>query len=932
MKVFKPISALVVGFSAVALSVPAFATTESARVVASKDDSVLDQCIAKQRKLSALFLIDESKSLEKTDPDGDRVPALRAAARAIYSLTRGDENSSIDIEVGVAGFAADFVLHKDWMTLNDESLEEVLEEIDKSKDAERHSAVLTRYHVGLQGAYDTFVEGKNDGTNCRLLIWFSDGTHNDDGVTNKYNNDKSPLSSKEQKQITSTICGKDGIADQLRTAGVFVEAIGLNENEKDMELMKLIAENQGTFVSGDFSIGEGDCGVAAPVGKFANAKNSSEIVDVLTAVPGSPRDKVNAIECADNSEPDCAEIVFFADDSVVGFKAQITKPEDGIDSVVLTPGGGAPIQLFPIDGGAANIDIEELTENKVLIDARKTAKESLSGEWSIRFLGARASEASSRVKFIGDAKIELVDTSGKAIKSVDRFKTEPLEVKIDAASGGSLIGKVETSVRGIKKVAPLGNESKEVGTFAVGASSLQQLLQSVDFSDASALEILVQPVGYVKGLKQDDGTPVDIEYKPFSQEVSVKNGSKFPQFIPADKGEPAVAIKGTRSATVSARFMGPDSGDGAVEWISVDENDQEFKIVSGDKCEIPQQTEKVCSITVAPGIDGYGSVLVPLKAKLSSKTSEETAEQIVPLDVVLSRDPNVGKGISKAILLLLLFIVVQIVIRGFFALLISRFAALEPIYRKIKLPIKITADGSVSGANGGQLVANEEEATFLFEATDSQTSFQLFDYSFAASPLRSFMKSTTAPRGFVTKEGSQVFASSGQYLSGKAKKGELTSSGQVELSLRDQWVISIPNSELVAFENGSNEVNGELLIILAPLQRSSLEEQLSELEFAITSSTFSTDLASFREKFASPVNESEDASDEPNNPVSAGEADVFNDPFTSSPSVYNETQVVAEEKVSRKERKRRAKQDATDTSGSSGASSAQDPDPFDPFA
>jgi hypothetical protein len=882
--------------------------------------------------LSALFLIDESKSLEKTDPDADRVPALRAAARAIFSLTRGDENSAIDIEVGVAGFAADFILHKDWMTLNDESLEEVLEEIDKSKDADRHSAVLTRYHVGLKGAYDTFVEGKNDGSNCRLLIWFSDGTHNDDGVTNKYTKAKSPLSPKEQKQITSTICGKDGIADQLRTAGVFVEAIGLNSNEKDMELMKLIAENQGNFVSGDFSIGEGDCGAADPVGKFANAKNSSEIVDVLTAVPGSPRDKVKATECADKSEPNCAEIMFSADDSVVGFKAQITKPEDGIDSVILTPGGGSPIQLFPIVGGAANIDIEELTEDKVLIDARKTAKESLSGEWSIRFLGARASEASGRVKFIGDAKIQLVDTSGKAIKSVDRFKTEPLEVKIDAASGGSLIGKVETSVRGIKKVAPLGNEPKEVGTFGVGASSLQQLLQSVDFSDASAVEILVQPVGYVKGLKQEDGTPVDIEYKPFSQEVSVKNGSKFPQFIPPEKGEPLVAIKGTRSATVTARFMGPDSGDGAVEWLSVDENDQEFKIVSSDKCEIPQQKEKVCEITVAPGIDGYGSSLVPLKAKLSSSTSEETADQTVPINVTLSRDPNVGKGISKAILLLLLFIVIQLVIRGFFAFLISRFAALEPIYRKIKLPIKITADGSVSGASGGQLVASEEDATFLFEATDSQTSFQLFDYNFAASPLRSFLKSTTAPRGFVTKEGSQVFGVSGQYLSGNVKKGELTSSGQVELSLRDQWVISIPNSELAAFENGSNEVNGELLVILAPLQRSSLDDQLSELDFAITSSTFENDLRVFREKSVVPVNESEEIEVIPGGPNNPGEQDPFGDPFTSSPSVYNEPTSAADEKVSRKERKRRAKQDDLDSSRDSGSSAQQESDPFDPFA
>lgn len=929
MRGSKPISALVIGLSAIALAVPALAATESARVVASKDDSVLDQCITKQRKLSALFLIDESKSLETSDPDGDRVPALRAAARAIYSLTRGDESSAIDVEVSIAGFAADFILHKDWMTLNDKSIDEVLEEIDKSKDEDRQSAKLTRYHVGLKGAFDTFVEGKNDGSNCRMLIWFSDGTHNDDGVTNKYTKAKSSLSSNEQKQITSTICGKDGIADQLRTAGVFVQAIGLNANEKDMELMKLIAENQGNFVSGDFSIGEGNCGFADPVGKFANAKNSSEIVDVLTAVPGSPRDVVAASRCADSDEVDCSEIVFFADDSVVGFKAQVTQPEDGIDSVILTPGGGEPIKLFPtpIVGGAANIDIEELTENKVLIDARKTANESLSGEWSIRFLGARASEASSRVRFIGDAKIQLVDTSGKPIKSVDRFKTEPLEVKIDGASGGSLIGKVETSVRGIKKVAPLGNEPKQAGIFAVGASSLQQLLQSGDFSDASALEILVQPVGYVKGLKQDDGTPVDIEYKSFSQEVSVKNGSKFPQFIPPGKDEPIVSIKGTRSASLTARFKGPDSGDGAVEWLSVDENDQEFKVVTGDKCVIPQQKEKDCSVTIAPGKDGYGSASVPLKAKLSSASSSETTDQIVPLDVVLSRDPNVGKGISKAILLLLLFIVVQLVIRAFVALLISRFAALEPIYRKIKLPVKILADGSVLGENGGALIASEDEATFLFEATDSQTSFQLFDYNFSASPLRSFLKSTTVPRGFVTKDGSQVFASTGHYVSGSAKKENLSSAGQVELSLRDQWVISVPNSELAAFENGSNEVNGELLIILAPLQRASLENQLSELEFAITSSTFSTDLASFREKFAVPIIEPEvgEGGDD-------GGGDPFDDPFASTSSVFKETQVVAEEKISRKDRKRRAKQDATDTSGSSSASSSQDPDPFDPFA
>jgi hypothetical protein len=283
-------------------------------------------------------------------------------------------------------------------------------------------------------------------------------------------------------------------------------------------------------------------------------------------------------------------------------------------------------------------------------------------------------------------------------------------------------------------------------------------------------------------------------------------------------------------------------------------------------------------------------------------------------------------------LLLLLFIVIQLVIRGFFAFLISRFAALEPIYRKIKLPIKITADGSVSGASGGQLVASEEDATFLFEATDSQTSFQLFDYNFAASPLRSFLKSTTAPRGFVTKEGSQVFGASGQYLSGNVKKGELTSSGQVELSLRDQWVISIPNSELAAFENGSNEVNGELLVILAPLQRSSLDDQLSELDFAITSSTFENDLRVFREKSVVPVNESEEIEVIPGDPNNPGEQDVFGDPFTSSPSVYNEPTSAADEKVSRKERKRRAKQEELDSSRDSGSSAQQESDPFDPFA
>lgn len=881
-----------------------------------KSNTPLDECISRQRKLDALFLIDESSSLRKNDEMNQRVPALKAAMRALNSLTRGEVESAVDVQASIAGFGNKFNERKAWSQLDDDSLGDFLSEIDLQAGEDRTSDLTTRYHEALKGAISEFESRQSDGSRCRLLVWFSDGQHDDSNT--------SELTEAEQRQISKTICGTEGLADGLRQSGIFTQAIGLNASPEKMGLMRLIAEGEGEFRDSSFAIEA--CGDLSPLGIFGNAERSGDIVDVIT-VPGGPKDPVKAQPCKGAVE-DCAEMRFKADDSVISFKAHITIPDGGVDSAVFTTGDGVSVDLLTSSFAARpdSLVIERLTEQKVLIEARKMKGKSLEGEWVISFIGPRALEATGKVKFLGDAEIQVVDASGKPATKIDRYKTEALTLKIANEAGAEMVARVQAGLRGLSRQKPLAVVGNSDGTFEIEASALNEAVNSQGLSESSAAELELLPIGIVSGLVGAGGEPVPIDFKVTRTKLSLTNGVQFPQYLPEESEEIVPAFKGRDSGMVTLRFKGPDAGDGEVLLATESNPEHEFAVVDGAyRCRVPKQSETVCQVTLKPGKDGYGAVEFPISATYSSDVTDKTEKEVIPIRASMTREPNVGKGIRNAVLLILGFFILQLLIRAGFAALVSQFGTLQPTAKKAVVKIRVTRDGDVLGERANQLSVGENDHAYAFEFTESQRQVDVGGFRLSTSPTQTFLHSTTSPMGYAEMGGAHVFGSGGVKRAKKNPTAEKI--GLVDLALRKQWAIGIATGHVRELANGADSVEGVLLAVLDPLEQTSLDTQLSDLEFTISGSTFSSDLASLIETINAEAAVDEPAMDGDEAVVGAGNDRLpFEaDPFGANSAPFSEP-VDEASKPRRRDRKKRAKTDTIEP-----AQTAPE-DPFDPFS
>jgi hypothetical protein len=253
------------------------------------------------------------------------------------------------------------------------------------------------------------------------------------------------------------------------------------------------------------------------------------------------------------------------------------------------------------------------------------------------------------------------------------------------------------------------------------------------------------------------------------------------------------------------------------------------------------------------------------------------------------------------------------------------------------MAIKLNADGSVSGPSGGMLVAPEQgsmENNFAIEALEKQNSFDLFGYSFRSSALRTFFRSTVREcLGYVSGGGMYVFGSAGTQV----VKGGPTE-GRVDLSLRRQWVVGVAPDQLHALADGVFSVDAELIAIFDPYEVVSLDQQLSDLQFAIGASQLATDVGGVLDRIRAQVEPVEELPETGGDPFGSPTVDVTNsstvfDPFGSSP-VSLEVDDSSSGRRGRRGRKSREESNAEPSAGSSGGGS-NDPfaDPFgDPFA
>lgn len=891
----------------------------------------ISECISTQKKLDVLFVVDQSISLQRTrddngkklpgtDPNDERVTALKAVLNVLQTkANQSEEDSSVRVTVAHSGFGSGFQLHQDWTELNDGGFEKVLARIDSQANLDNEK--FTRYHKALEGVVKTFESRSEEDDACRMVIWFSDGRHDDDDVRGGFTN-------REKNQISKQICGTNGLADKLRSNGIFVVAAGLSADERELELMRLVSEDTGLIPSLNLS----SCGSLPPFGKFEVAKNSESLVETLfnlvnTNPGGNNISPTNGQPCADGT-PNCSEISFKVTDQVKSFTMLVDRGAPSVQ-VKLTTGPGQPHVLFETDGIVdANVTAERISGNKLYLDVQRKKNGTIDGIWTIRFTGKGNESARALVKFLGAGVIQIYSQSadGKSspLVSIDRFETNAIGVDAKTSTTGVAVADVEIVLRAESTESqrletPLLAQPQVDGSFLVSSDFLKDVVRQDAWKRATQAEVVVRIRGEIAGLIDSNTQKnVPVEFNEAVKKVLLTNGTKWPTFL----GQPGEIPQfvGTDKQKVFFRFKGADGRDTVVKFEDNLDTDLGLVFIKGQECKIPDSKEIVCELELKPSRESYGEkdLVASAEFEFESSDSPNDSENVdLPLKISMKKATNVSNGVRAAVILLFVFLVVQAIQRFFFAWLMTRYSPLTSTSRKVRLDVSLDTSGHVTIKNKTDISGIDE--SFTFDNVEPSTEFDAFSYSFRCSPFRTFLHSTTSPKGLVLNSGRHVIGSSGLVIS---KKMDL-STGLVDLSLRNQWVLGIENSEAHSLIDGSLSVPAEMIVFLEPYEMHSRDDQLSELEFTIASGNLGQSMTNLLETLMSK------RASEPDEPVV--EHDIFssesitqsNDPWGTSNSF--EAEPVSKNK---KQKRRKSKDGQVDEGFSPPESSPFTDDPF----
>lgn len=827
-------------------------------ISAISTDSI-QECISEKRNLDVLMLVDESKSLRENDgqvgndPAGSRVEALRSVAQVLASTVDASKNGvasnssskPLKVSLAIAGFGAGYTSRYRFADLSGDSMNTVIGKIEAQRELD--DDVFTRYHTGLAGAIAEFKDhNKSDEKVCRLLVWFSDGVHDDDN--------RNGFSDIESEQINSQICGEGGLADQLRTEQVFVVAAGLNADEKELGLMRLIAKGGAPFEpsvkSGRKTVAISNCGSIAPNGEFELAKKADEIIDkifaVLKGVPGVPSDVVNLPSCADGTI-NCNEMRFKADDSISSFSILATRPSNDV-KIVLNMPTGQSVEALGSGGQVSDqknvAKFYAVTDKKVLITVSSSPQSPITGEWALRFEGLGSSTSVGAINFVGKAQVDLLLGTKTIVDEfeINRFKPESIVLKIKTASVETAIRDAQISLINFSGVEELKSSRSASGDFLVSDQVIDKALNGEKLGKTSSVTLRVVPVGDVAGLTTLDGKPVKVDFNSQIFQVLISNGDNLPLF----KGVKETDLKfiGTETKPVTFLFDGPDSGDGSIDFGQISEksgNKADFEVISQGPCIVQQKkTDVECLVKLVPNKGTYGGYVLQLAVKYKALNEDITQDGEISIPVKTILPTDIGDGFGAAFKLILIFAIVQGLVRLLIAYLLSKYAPLSATARKVKIGATISAAGELVIAPMATNLSNSDEG-FALENVDSVSSFNIFGYTFDCSVIQTFVKSTTAPVGIVSTPETVVIGSRGVQFS---KKSPEATEGLVELSLRGQWIVGVKVSDIKALVSGASSVPAEIVAFFEPYEISQRVTQETGLSFAISSSSFASDFSS----------------------------------------------------------------------------------------
>jgi hypothetical protein len=197
-------------------------------------------CISGADNVLVSIVVDESASLQQTDPGDLRVRGITTAIDSLDQLA-ATLGGSTELHVSLSTFARSFDTLVGWRRL-DGGVTGPLRDAARSQLPQRNTGDATDYRQALQGAsrmFDDRQRALGDPGACKVLLWFTDGA----------------LDVEEQTgAAASQLCQLGGIVDAVRRDGIAVVALalfspGADVTEAQREQLRAVAEGRGSGVT-----------------------------------------------------------------------------------------------------------------------------------------------------------------------------------------------------------------------------------------------------------------------------------------------------------------------------------------------------------------------------------------------------------------------------------------------------------------------------------------------------------------------------------------------------------------------------------------------------------------------------------------------------------------------------------------------------------
>jgi hypothetical protein len=198
-------------------------------------------CVAGQHTGDVLLLIDQSGSLQQTDPHAARVTAATYLVDQLESSAAANHQT---IDVSVAGFADTYVPTLPWSQLTSASIPKINAAI--AGFTNKNTGFDTDYWSALDGAQEALrahAASLGETTRCQAIVLLTDGMidisprttttlQQEFGTTKPYSGSlklTTPAAAQTaQNEAVNDICRSGGLADQIRAAGIETFAVGLS--------------------------------------------------------------------------------------------------------------------------------------------------------------------------------------------------------------------------------------------------------------------------------------------------------------------------------------------------------------------------------------------------------------------------------------------------------------------------------------------------------------------------------------------------------------------------------------------------------------------------------------------------------------------------------------------------------------------------------